>query len=353
MTILLLLKLLSTLLDPPPIDINSASESDLQSLPGIGPVTAAAIVEYRETVSSFLSVEELLFVPCVGSSTLESIHEFIVAFPVNVPAQEVAEMELYPPADTLLSIVFLDVGNGDAIALRAGDENWLIDGGPPGEGNMRAPVVQRLHEAGFDTLSTAAFTHPHADHIGGIRDAMEVFHCSRMIDPGIDHASPVYEELLQYALSSQCAYQIPDAGQFWELTDDVIIEVLWLQRGAGSPNEASAVYLVSCGDFSLMITGDIENETIMQITAQQLPVTVMKVPHHGSLSSLFPPWIRRTAPQFAVFCCGRSNPFGHPNREVVEAWERTGAEILRTDLNGNIFLYTDGESMTFTLSQTQ
>ncbi|HRW79007.1 MAG TPA: MBL fold metallo-hydrolase, partial [Candidatus Sabulitectum sp.] len=58
--------------------------------------------------------------------------------------------------------------------------------------------------------------------------------------------------------------------------------------------------------------------------------------------------IRRASPGIAVFCCGRGNPFGHPHPDVVQAWAETGAEILRTDLNGNIFLVTDGESMTFT-----
>ncbi len=53
-------------------------------------------------------------------------------------------------------------------------------------------------ECGFDSLEVIAFTHPHADHIGGCRDAMEVFHCGKLIDPGIDHPSPVYEELLEY-----------------------------------------------------------------------------------------------------------------------------------------------------------
>lgn len=247
-------------------------------------------------------------------------------------------------------IVFLDVGNGDAVVLKTAEQTWLIDGGPPGEGAMRAPVVQRLIECSIDTLSTVAFTHPHADHIGGCRDAMEAFSCTKLIDPGIDHASPVYEDLLGFALGSNCSYTVPEMGDCWDIGNGVRIEIVWLERGACSPNEASAVYLVTCSGFSLLITGDIENESIMRMTLNQTPVTVMKVPHHGSRTSLFPAWIRRTDPQAAVFSCGRQNPFGHPNADVVRAWQETGAAILRTDLNGNIFLYTDGESFTFTLS---
>jgi competence protein ComEC len=353
MLILLLLIALSSLFDPPPVDINSAGKAELQSLPGVGQSTAEAILCYRETISEFLSADELIFVPGIGPATLEAIRPFVSVLPADVPGCREDELEFSTPEDTLLTVVFFDIGNGDAIGLKAGEESWLIDGGPPGEGNLRAPVVQRLRECRFDTLSAVAFTHPHADHIGGCRDALEMFRCSLLVDPGIDHPSPIYESLLQYVLDSGCSYRIASLGDVWQLSDDVRIEVAWLAREAGSTNEASAVYLVTCGNFSLLLTGDIENESIMEMTSGQTPVTVMKVPHHGSLSSLFPPWLRRARPQLAVFCCGINNPFGHPHRDVVSAWENTGSEILRTDLNGNIFLFTDGESMTFTHSRSR
>ena len=348
--LLLIVLAVSTLLDPLPLDLNSASEEDLCRLHGVGLSTAKAIVEYRETISAFCSVEELEFVPGVGPATLESLLPFITVECPDVPADRSHFLREGEPDDTLLTVAFLDVGNGDAILLQAGESTWLIDGGPPGEGAMRAPVVQRLRECGVESLSVVAFTHTNTDHIGGCRDALEVFHCNMLIDPGIDFASGVYEGLLQYAMDSQCGYEVLSGEDSWNLSDDVLLQVVWLERGAGSPNEASAVYLVTCGNFTLLLTGDIENETIMRMTPFQTQVTVMKVPHHGSRSSLFPPWLRKTAPQFAVFSCGRDNPFGHPHTEVLRAWEDTGARILRTDRQGNIFLYTDGESINFAYS---
>ena len=341
---------ISTLLDPPPLDLNSASQDELCRLSGIGPSTASAIVEYRETISHFASVEELVFVSGVGSATLETLLPYVTVTNPDVSTDTAHFLNEGSPEDTLLTVVFLDVGNGDAILLQTAESTWLLDGGPPGTGAMRAPVVQRLKECGVDTLSVVAFTHPHADHIGGCRDALEVFHCETLIDPGIDHASPIYEELLQYVFDENCGYSLLTGEDRWEISDDVTVEVVWLERGAGSPNEASAVYLVTCGKFTLLLTGDIENETIIRMTPSQDVVTVMKVPHHGSRSSLFPPWFRKAAPQFAVFCCGRNNPFGHPHRDVVDSWEGIGAGILRTDLQGNIFLYTDGESISFNSS---
>ncbi len=350
MNFLLTSMILSSLLDPPPMDLNTASAWELTSLKGVGEATAESIIWYRENVSFFFTIEELLFVPGVGESLLEDIRSSVS---VQIPESSFHERVLiaeHIPDDTTLTAVFLDVGNGDAVLLQTAEQTWLVDSGPPGEGAIRAPVVQRLREAGIDTVTAVAFTHPHADHIGGCQDVLEVFNCTRLIDPGIFHSSTIYEALLEYVFETECQYTVAEPDDRWDLGGGVEMLVVSLERNAGSLNEASAVFLVTLKDFSLLITGDIENESIMRMTMEQMPVTVMKVPHHGSLTSLFPPWIRKTSPQAAVFCCGRGNPFGHPDRRVVEAWESTGARILRTDRNGNIFLYTDGESMAFTLS---
>lgn len=350
MLFLWIVTIISTLFDPAPLDLNTASVVELTRLQGIGNATAEAIVEFRENISTFASVEELLFVSGIGLTTLETIYPFITVSQQNVPFDTLHYLSQTALHDTLLAVVFLDIGNGDAILLKTERSAWLIDGGPPGNDVVRAPVVYRLMECGIDSLSAIAFTHPHADHIGGCRDALEIFHCDTLYDPGIDHSSPVYEDLLQFAYENGTEYFIVSGNEIWNLSEEVLLEVVWLQKNAGNPNDASAIYRVTCGSFSMLLTGDIENSVIRQITQQQTPVTVMKVPHHGSRTSLFPPWFRKCNPQFAVFCCGRENPFGHPHSEVIEAWETTNCDILRTDELGNIFLYTDGESITLNSS---
>ena len=63
----------------PPIDINQASSQDLQALPGIGPVTAQAIVDYREANGPFESVKALVAVRGIGEATLGKIRGLIGA----------------------------------------------------------------------------------------------------------------------------------------------------------------------------------------------------------------------------------------------------------------------------------
>lgn len=60
-----------------PIDLNTASQEALESLPGIGPAKATDIINYREQVGLFETIEDLLNVPGIGKSTLESLINFI------------------------------------------------------------------------------------------------------------------------------------------------------------------------------------------------------------------------------------------------------------------------------------
>lgn len=60
-----------------PLDINTATLEQLDTLPGIGPVLAQAIIDYRTKYGPFLYVEDLLRVPGLGEKRLAAILEFI------------------------------------------------------------------------------------------------------------------------------------------------------------------------------------------------------------------------------------------------------------------------------------
>ena len=337
-----------SLLSNDPIDINSATEGQLRSIPGIGPVKASSIVEYRELFGPFLELDELEYVSGIGSGTVEMLSEHVfVDSSTEAGLSTDHWMDIADSVDCLLQVAYLDVGQGDAILLQAtGGQNMLFDGGPDPGGPLEPAVVLRLREFGIDTLDILAFSHPHSDHIGGMASVLENFTVLKVMDPGMDFSSWVYEEFLEAVLDEGCSYVILEEEMVIDLSPSVTVEVISSGNTDANLNinESSAILSVDCGDFSTLLTGDMEEGSERELTPSAAPVTVLKVPHHGSLTSIFPPYLRRLSPQVAVFSAGRNNPFGHPHPRVIEIYRQMNCLILRTDTQGTIVVQTDGEA---------
>ena len=109
-------------------------------------------------------------------------------------------------------------------------------------------------------------------------------------------------------------------------------------------NDDSVVLDCRWRDVSIVLTGDIGKEVERALVATIPPARrrVMKVPHHGSLTSSTPEFVTAMRPDVAVVSAGRGNHFGHPVAEVLERYRRVGAEIFRTDQDGAVTVHTDG-----------
>jgi len=336
-----------SLLSNDSININTASEETLQTLPGIGPVKASSIVEYRTLFGPFMEISELEYVSGISSETISILEDLIcvdtgLVETANTP-HWIEKVDSLSPA---LIVSYLDVGQGDAILVEAvGGKTLLFDGGPDTGGPLEPSVMFRLHELDVDTIDILAFSHPHADHIGGLASVMRNFTVLEVLDPGMPYSSWIYEDFLNSVMDEGCSYRFLETGMTIQLSPLVTVYVV--SAGASETdlnlNENSALLRISCGNFSTLLTGDVEENSERTLTHNALPVTVLKVPHHGSLTSVFPPWLRRLSPQIAVFSAGRNNRFGHPHPRVIEIYRELGSEILRTDTEGTIVVQTDGE----------
>jgi competence protein ComEC len=353
LAILLSLSLLSNDL----IDINTADEWALMELPGIGPVKASKIVEYRTIYGPFMEISELEYVSGIGPGTVSALEELVFIDSSFSAAADtfhwMAEVDSLSPS---LIVSYLDVGQGDAILLEAvGGKNLLFDGGPDAGGPLEPPVVFRLRELGVDTIDILSFSHPHADHVGGLASVMRNFTVFEVLDPGMPFSSWLYEDFLNSVIDEGCDYRFLETGMQFQLSPTVTVTVVSVGTGEINLdlNENSAILRITCGNFSTLLTGDMEEESERTLAPTAMPVTVLKVPHHGSLTSIFPPYLRQLSPQVAVFSAGRNNSFGHPHPRVIEIYRELGSEILRTDTQGTIVVQTDGEVFSIlTLMQT-
>jgi len=75
-----------------------------------------------------------------------------------------------------------------------------------------------------------------------------------------------------------------------------------------------------------------------------LQSTLLKVGHHGSITSTRPEFLARVAPQWAVISCGLRNRYGHPREEVLEELQDAGVQTFSTDIDGASCFVLDGKS---------
>ena len=112
-------------------------------------------------------------------------------------------------------------------------------------------------------------------------------------------------------------------------------------------NDDSLVLELRWRELSILLTGDIGRAPEREL-ARTLPparVRILKVPHHGSLTSSTPEFVDAVHPRVAIVSAGRNNHFGHPVPEVLERYRAIGAEVFRTDRDGAVILATDGVSV--------
>ncbi|MFO7298864.1 MAG: ComEC/Rec2 family competence protein [Actinomycetes bacterium] len=228
-----------------------------------------------------------------------------------------------PPAGA----VVLDVGQGDAILLHGGDGRFaLVDGGPD-------PVVldRKLRDHGVSHLDLVVATHAHADHVAGLTRVVGGWMVGELWAAFPPHRTDESEALLAAASEAGVPVREPAVGEVYRL-GALDLEVLGPRRRYKSPNDQSIVLLVRGPAGSMLLTGDVE--AVAQAELAGVAADVLKVPHHGGGTS-DPGWLASTGARLAVIPVG-PNGFGHPVPWVIETLEGAGAEVMRTDRDGDV-----------------
>jgi competence protein ComEC len=241
-----------------------------------------------------------------------------------------------------LEVVFVSVGQGDCTVLRLPDGTAVVvdaGGDPAGRIDPGArDVLPFLLDMGVQRVSAVFVSHPHPDHLQGlpaVAAGLPVGAVYASADRGDARARAAFARLpLATSLATGDAVEL--AG--------VRFQVLGPPRGDARlvENDASLVLLVTFGETSILLPGDVEAAGEAALAARGVPrVDVVKVPHHGSRTSSGRALVHASSPRWAVFPVGEGNRFGFPHAESVARWREVGAEILRTDA-GPVRFRSDG-----------
>jgi competence protein ComEC len=244
----------------------------------------------------------------------------------------------------------IDVGQGDAIALRTPRNRWILfDAGRVWRGGDagRTIIVPYLLRHGGD-LTAFVLSHPHADHVGGAATIIRALRPQSYWEPAFVAGSDAYQASLDAARDVGVTWHRVHPADTLSL-DGVRITFLapdstWTV-GLDDPNLASTVALVQYGNVRFLLVGDAEKaeeDWLLQNAGDQLRADVLKVGHHGSSTSTSPDFLAAVSPRLALVSVGALNSYGHPNRNVMESIRARNATVIRTDSAGTIVVRTDG-----------
>ncbi len=247
----------------------------------------------------------------------------------------------------------IDVGQGDAIALRTAAGHWvLIDAGRIWRGGDagRATVVPYLARRG-GRLVAFILSHPHDDHVGGAVSVLRALRPRDFYDAAYVRGGQAYRAALFEARRDGVGWHRVHPGDSL-VVDEATLTFLgpdsaWV-AGLRDANEASAIVRVRVGAVRMLLVGDAERGEERWLLAHEralLDADVLKVGHHGSITSSTEAFLAAVTPRVALVSVGAGNAYGHPSTVVMRRLAAAGAQVLRTDQTSTVVVSTDGSDL--------
>lgn len=259
---------------------------------------------------------------------------------------------LFKYNDGKLHLVICDVGQGDAIFIRTPNQaDILIDGGP----DKKVLECMSKHMPFWDrSLDALILTHPHADHLTGLIYVLERYKVNAFYSEKVEADTQIYKlfrtKLAEEKLSAKDLYP----PTVFKEKSDLRLVTLWPSLEAVQKtdqnnanldlNGLSVIQILEYENFKALLTGDAGVVVEDLIAEEAGDVDFLKVPHHGSKTGISSYFLSVIKPEFAAISLGAKNKYGHPAKTSLDLLKEHNVKILRTDLNGEIEIISDGKS---------
>ena len=248
----------------------------------------------------------------------------------------------------VLEVNFFNIGQGDAIFINTPKGNQiLIDGGKD------TAILEKLaKEMPFwdKSIDLVILTHPEHDHLGGLIEVLKRYRVENILWSGVSRDTAEYKEWERLIEEEKAKISIAKFGQ--KITSGkTFLEIFYpFENLSGKKiedsNNTSIVTKLVFGKSSFFFTGDIYRSIEKELLNRGVDLNsdVLKIAHHGSETSSATDFIQTLSPDIAVISVGKNNPYGHPHQEVLDTLKKFAIKVLRTDLDGDIEVSSDGEN---------
>jgi competence protein ComEC len=240
--------------------------------------------------------------------------------------------------NNIAKIIFLDVGQGDAILISKGSQQVLIDGGKDGK-----IILEKLgrHIPFWDrNIEVIIATHPDQDHIGGLVDVLGAYNVKTLLKTNAGSDSQTYQAFKSAFENEGLDLIEAKSGLNISFPSGESLEIIYptssLAESDTGGNDSSVVAKFITGKDTFLFTGDIPQSVEEQILSGGIDADFLKVAHHGSKYSTGDKFLEAVSPAEAVISVGKKNSYGHPSPETLVRLQKGGAKIYRTDEMGDI-----------------
>ena len=244
----------------------------------------------------------------------------------------------------LVRVHFIEVGQGDAALIDAGELEVLIDGGT----NKAGPrLVEYLRGHVDGPLDYVIATHPDHDHIGGLDDVLAAFQVGEIIDSGYPNDTQSWTDYWAAVEAEPDCILSFDEDRIIPLTETAYLEIIETGDHWTTSNDSSIIAQLVCGEVTTLFTGDMTATAERESLALFRDVDVLKVGHHGSKSSTSQEFLEVIRPEYAVVSYKTGNTYGHPTAVVLQRLFDFGTTVYGTGKSGNVVLTTNGQAYSF------
>lgn len=243
----------------------------------------------------------------------------------------------------LLKVHYLDVGQGDSIFIELpNNETMLIDAA---ESYQSENIINYLKNLNYQKIDYVIGTHPHADHIGGLKDIINTFEIGKIYMPKVVSTTKTYESLLMAIKDKNLKINTAKAGTSIIDTDALKINILAPNNSTYTElNNYSVVTKITYGSTKFLFMGDAEKLSENEIK-ENVTADVIKIGHHGSNTSSSIDFIKKVNAKYGIISVGLNNKYNLPKEETITNWENSGTKIYLTSTNGNITAISDGTNI--------
>lgn len=246
-------------------------------------------------------------------------------------------------------VYFIDVGQADAIYIKDGNSNMMIDAGNNADGKLLVKYLQSLKVEEFKYV---VGTHAHEDHIGGMDDIINNFKIDNFYMPEAISTSKTFEDVLDALDKNKVTFQTPKIGDKFTL-ENTNFEVLSIGNDTSDLNDTSLVLKMSYNNTCVLFMGDASSNVEKTLLDKDINCQVLKVGHHGSRYSSSDEFIKKVNPTYGIIMVGEGNKYGHPTKKTLDILHKYKVTIHRTDEEGTIVMHLKGDDISFENIKTE